>query len=104
MNTEELKFYNKGIQEGKRHIEPSIETMKQLTKIKDHCAARGTEIALMQKDIKNNMVKLDKILSKLDTIENRFAAKWVERWVVAVTIIFALAALWVIFEGNNLPH
>lgn len=75
---------------------------------KAKCSLRTNEInikvALMQKDIKNVIKGQNNIINKLDNMEKTFANKWVEKWVVAVTILFALSALYLMFDRVNLPH
>jgi hypothetical protein len=64
----------------------------------------NTTIKLMQKDIKNIMKSQTDILKQLEKMEEKFANKWTEKWITAVTIIFALSALYLLFEKANLPH
>jgi len=64
----------------------------------------NTKIELMQKDIKTLLDSQGKILNKLDSIEEKFAKKWTEKWIIAVTIMFALASLYLIFNKVGLPH
>jgi FtsZ-binding cell division protein ZapB len=95
-----------------------VETMDmedEISQIKNTCSLRYTSIMLMQKDIeeikendKKHEKKLDFIVDQLscmnDKLDKRYAGKWVERFVTAVVILFALAALNYVFKHVGLPY
>lgn len=84
---------------------------KQINKFKDNCNKQtgefNTSIKLMEQEQKNQGKKIDKILTKLDgmdeKLDKKYSAKWVQWVVEAVLIIFALASLYFIFEKVGLP-
>jgi predicted nucleic acid-binding Zn-ribbon protein len=104
MNENDLKVYNKGIQEGRKHSEPSNKTMEELTKIKENCSKRGTEMALMNQKLSNIERKLDEFLERMEDLEKNKADKseldivrgniaWAIRVVVGAVILALLALI-----------
>lgn len=75
MNDNELKIYNQGIQEGKKHSDPSQKTMEELTRIKENCSKRGTEMALMNQRLINIETKIDDFLKRMEELEQEKADK-----------------------------
>lgn len=90
------------------HLRSAPETIKALQAMENNCAKISGNYnitqKLMQKDIDQIKNTQEEILSIIKSNEKKYAFKWVERWVVGVTIIFALAALWIIFNDVGLPH
>lgn len=87
---------------------PTITTMELITNIKDGCAKRGTEIALMSQRLDKLDVNQQKIIDKLDYLDDKldkkYSAKWVQYVIEFLLIIFALASLYIIFDSAGLPH
>jgi len=75
MNEAELKIYNQGIQEGKKHSEPSTKTMDELTKIKENCSKHGTEMAIMNEKLNSIETKIDAFIIKMESLEKVKADK-----------------------------
>jgi hypothetical protein len=82
----------------------SEEVKTEINNIKILCATRGTALAIMQKDIEYTKNTVEKIDKKIDDFSGKFAGKWVERFIVGLVLIFALAALYIIFDFVGLPR
>jgi septation ring formation regulator EzrA len=88
---------------------------QELNKLKDKCSTYDTCMALMQKDIeeikdelteikRNQMNYMNSMEEFLEKVEQRKADKWVEKFAVSLISIFALSALYYIFQQAGLPH
>lgn len=86
--------------------EVNLATQKDITEIKINCAEHSTKNALMAQKLDNIEEKVDKLDNKFDTLfeilDNKFAAKWVERAFAGLIIIMALASLYFIMNAVGL--
>lgn len=91
------------------------EVKTEINNIKALCATRGTQLALMQKNIEDTKEAVNKLDKKFDDFDKKldtqferfnrqFAGKWVEKFAVSLVLIFALAALYIIFDTAGLPR
>jgi hypothetical protein len=97
------------------HAEPSAETRVELKNIKENCSARGTDFALMNREVialKDDMKqikesaksmerKLDVLLEKSD---RKFAAKWVEKFNIGLIATVLLSVLGTILYNLGLKQ
>jgi len=98
----------KSIQDGDKHVRRYVDENSQAIKeIRTNCFKEHTTVALMKKSIDNlsdsfeTYVKEDKEWK--EKLEKKFAAKWVERTMVALVSILVLAALYLILQSAGLP-
>jgi len=96
-----------------KHLETSPETREELTKIKNNCSMRGTDFALMNREVtmlkeditevkstaKSMERKIDVLLEKSD---RKFAAKWVEKFNIGLIITVLLSVLGTILYNLGL--
>lgn len=73
----------------------------EINGIKLKCAVHDANYEVMCKDIKEIKEDLREIKEMLD---QKYAAKWVEKFAILIIGIFALASLYFIFERVGLPH
>ena len=98
-----------------KHKEPSKDTKERLgafeediTSIKENCHTHNTNNTLMRRDVEDIKTYIKEDLQWKKDFEAKmdqgFAKKWVEKVIVSLITIFALAALWIIFDKAGLPH
>lgn len=73
----------------------------EINKIKLKCAVHDANYDVMCRDIKD--IKSD-IKDIKEMLENKYAAKWVEKAVTGLIVLLVLAALYQILNSAGLPH
>ena len=79
--------------------------------IKTNCNNHNTNNEIMRRDIdtikeyiKEDLQWKKDFEAKMDNAFQKKANRWVEKVIVSIITIFALAALWIIFDRAGLPH
>ena len=73
-----------------------------------NCAPPCEPLKAVKEQLENPIYGLVALHNKIDAMnekmDKKYAGKWVERFAVSVITIFALSALYFIFEKVGLPH
>ena len=83
---------------------PAPQTLEFIEETRQKFTTYEISMNNMTNQIKNLDEKIDTIIVKLDCIDGKYAGKWTERWIVAITLLFALSALYFIFKSVGLPY